>query len=126
MLPNAEIVKDTDAIKRDLGDYSILAYGTIEGNLWLQEYKDSYPFVVEKDKIIADETYEGYDMVIISAMPNPQNYKNPLIIYTAQDAKNIIGINYIFHGPTDYMIAKDGVELHSGFYEKNEGTWSFK
>ena len=32
----------------------------------------------------------------ISAMPNPQNYKNPLVIYTAQDAKDIVGINNVF------------------------------
>lgn len=126
LFPKAEIVKDTDAINRDFGDYLILAYGTIEGNLWLQEYKDIFPFTVEEDKIIADETYEDSGMVMISAMPNPQNYKSPLVIYTAQDAKDIIGINNVFHGPTDFTIVKDGRELHSGFYDKNEGTWSFK
>ena len=59
-------------------------------------------------------------------MPNPQNYKSPLVIYTAQDAKDIIGINNVFHGPTDFIVAKDGEELHSGFYDKNEETWRFK
>lgn len=122
----AEIIKDTEAINRDLGDYIILAYGTIEGNVWLQEHKDIFPFKVEEDKIIADKNYEDSGMVMISAMPNPQNYKSPLVIYTAQDAKDIIGINNVFHGPTDFIIAKDGEELHSGFYDKNEETWSFK
>lgn len=59
-------------------------------------------------------------------MPNPQNYKNPLVIYTAQDAKDIVGINKVFHGPTDCVISINGKELYSGFYEKNKEIWSFK
>ncbi|MDR7855968.1 DUF4932 domain-containing protein [Tissierella sp.] len=124
--PKAEIINDTDAVTLDLSDYIILAYGTMEGNLWLEEHKDIFPFKVEEDKIIADKTYEDTGMIMISAMPNPQNYKNPLLIYTAQDAKDIIDINSIFHGPTDYIVAKDGEELHSGFYNKDKETWSFQ
>jgi len=64
-------------------------------------------------------------MIMISAMPNPQNYKNPLVIYTAQDSEDIIEINNVFHGPTDFIISKDGEELYSGFYDKNKENWSF-
>lgn len=124
--PKAETIKDTEAITRDLGEYIILAYGTIEGNMWLQEHKDTFPFKVEEDKIIADKTYEEIGMIMISAMPNPQNYKNPLLIYTAQDAKDIIDINSIFHGPTDYIVAKGEKELQSGFYNKDKETWIFQ
>lgn len=123
--PNAEMIKDTEALNRDLGDYTIIAYGTFEGNTWLQEHKDSFPFKVEEDKITADKVYGDTGMIMISAMPNPQNYKNPLVIYTAQDSEDIIEINNVFHGPTDFIISKDGEELYSGFYDKNKENWSF-
>jgi len=32
-----------------------------------------------------------------------------MFIYTAQEAENIVGINEIFHGPTDYLIVKNHV-----------------
>lgn len=97
----------------------------MEGNLWLDKYKDSFPFIIEKDKIIADKSFEGTGMVVITAMPNPQNYKKPLLIYTAQESNDVLGINQIFHGPTDFVIAKGQEEIHSGYYQKNQGKWTF-
>jgi len=123
--PSAEIIKDVDALDRELGNYFILAYGTMEGNLWLKHYKETFPFRLETDKIIANSTYQGTAQILISAMPNPQNYKNPLLIYTAQEAKDIININNTFHGPTDYVITKAGEEIYSGFYDKEKKIWSF-
>lgn len=123
--PNAEIINDTEAIKRDLGDYVVIAYGTLEGNAWLRNHKDSFPFKVEPHIIVADKEYEDSGLVMISAVPNPQNFENPLLIYTAQEANDIVNINNVFHGPTDYVIAKDGKELSSGFYVKNKEIWSF-
>ena len=64
-------------------------------------------------------------MVMISALPNPYNYKKPLIIYTAQDVKDILYINNVSHGSTDYIILKDEKKLYSGSYDKNKEFWSF-
>ncbi len=122
----AEIVEDIEALNRDLGDYIIVVYGTMEGNLWLDKYKDSFPFKIESDKIKADKVYEDTNLVLITAMPNPHNFENPLVIYTAQRAEDILRINEVFHGPTDYIIAKNYEEIYSGFYNKDKEKWTFQ
>lgn len=124
--PQGEVIDDIKALERDLGDYIVVAYGTMEGNLWLDNYKDSFPFKVEEDKIEADKTYEDTGLRLITAIPNPQNHKNPLVIYTAQKAEDIVGINEIFHGPTDYVIVKNYEEISSGFYVKDKEKWTFE
>jgi hypothetical protein len=45
-------------------------------------------------------------------------------IYTAQRAEDIVGINNVFHGPTDYVIARGTDRLEEDFYEKRDGEWS--
>jgi len=122
--PQAEIMKDADALKKDLSNYFIIAYGTINGNLWLDHYKNVFPVQINADNIMADKEYIGTDLSFISALPNPQNYKNPLLVYTAQKSEDIL--HRILHGPTDYVIAKDIKELHSGNYDKNKDKWTFK
>lgn len=126
LYPNAKIINDTDALKMDLGNCIIKAFGTMDGNLWLSKYKDSFPFRIEDDKIIADKTYEGTGLKFITAMPNPQNYKNPLIIYTAQEAKDIINITNIFHGPADFDVIKNNEVIYSGYYRKDKEKWTFQ
>ncbi len=103
----------------------IIAYGTIEGNAWLRKHKDTFPFKIEDNMITADKIHENTGMIMISALPNPYNYKKPLIIYTAQDAKDILYINNVSHGSTDYIILKDEKKLYSGSYDKNKELWSF-
>jgi hypothetical protein len=47
------------------------------------------------------------------------------LIYTAQKAEDIPGINSVFHGPTDYVIAEKLKILHSGDYKKDNKGWIF-
>lgn len=123
--PEAELVDDVDALERDLSNYVIIAYGTMEGNLWLNHYKETFPFKINDDSIKAQSDYDGANLTFITAMPNPQNYKKPLLIYTAQKSGDIVDINSIFHGATDYIIAKDAEEVYSGFYSKDKEKWTF-
>jgi hypothetical protein len=123
--PEAELVDDIDALERDLSNYTIIAYGTMKGNLWLNHYKETFPFEINDDSIRANNDYDGANLTFITALPNPQNYKNPLLIYTAQKSDDIVDINSIFHGATDYIIAKDFEEVYSGFYSKDNEKWTF-
>ena len=122
---SAKLLTDSEALTQELGDCVIIAYGTMDGNLWLKHYKDTFPFRIENDRIMVDKSYEGTDLEFISALPNPQNRKRPLLVYTAQKAEDLLKINTVFHGPTDYILAKDEEELCSGFYYKKDGVWSF-
>jgi hypothetical protein len=97
----------------------------MEGNLWLNHYKETFPFKINDDSIKAQSDYDGANLTFITAMPNPQNYKKPLLIYTAQKSDDIVDINSVFHGATDYIIAKDAEEVYSGFYSKDKEKWTF-
>lgn len=124
--PDSEIFTDEEALQKDLSNKMIIAYGTISGNKWLAKYSSQFPFTIEADRVIADDIYEGDDLKLISALPNPQNPDNGLVVYTAQKPQDIIGINSIYHGPTDYVVFSESQDiLSSGNYAKTENGWSF-
>lgn len=122
---DGKIITDKDSIEADLSGNTIIAYGTMEGNLWLSKYKETFPFKIEPDKVVADTTYEGKGYKYICGFKNPQNENNPVLIYTAQSASDIAGINSIFHGPTDYVIAKGDEIIKSGNFVREDGKWSY-
>jgi hypothetical protein len=123
--PESPIITDVEAIKRELSEYSLIVFGTMEGNQWLKENSSIFPFKIEPDGIVADTVYEGADLRFISAWPNPQNPERGLLVYTAQQAKDIIRINSVFHGPTDYVVAKERSIIKAGNYNKKKKYWSF-
>ncbi|MFQ5983206.1 MAG: hypothetical protein ACE5KS_07520, partial [Woeseiaceae bacterium] len=45
--------------------------------------------------------YTGEDLRFITAWPNPQNPEKGVVMYAAQRAQDVVGINAVFHGPTD-------------------------
>ena len=49
-----------------------------------------------------------------------------MVIYTAQRARDVIGINGVFHGPTDYVVARGSTVLQSGTYTAKTGRWVFQ
>ncbi len=118
------IVTDKKALKLELSRYSVVAYGTTEGNLFIARYVSEIPIQVGPDKIVADRAYEGTNLRLISAWPNPKNPERGMVFYTAQRPEDVPGINNVFHGPTDYVIARGTQRLTSANYDKKGGAWS--
>lgn len=46
-----------------------------------------------------------------------------MVLYTSQKAEKVVGINSVFHGPTEWMIAKDKSILGKGAYKKEDNEW---
>ncbi len=123
---DCKVFTDEQALQEDLSDRMIVAYGTLQGNSWLLKYSDGFPFMVTENRITADKEYEGNDMRFISALPNPANSDNALLVYTAQKAEDILEINNLFHGPTDYVLFRGSEDvILEGNYLKTEQGWSF-
>ncbi|MHC4120956.1 MAG: hypothetical protein ACYSWO_25990 [Planctomycetota bacterium] len=120
------VVTDKKALKLELSRYSIVAYGTIEGNLFIARHIAEMPIEIKSDRIIAERVYEGTDLRLISAWPNPNNPERGMVFYTAQQPQDVVGINSIFHGPTDYVIARGTEALASANYDKKSLTWSLE
>lgn len=122
---NYEIITDTTALKSDLSNKNIIVYGTPKGNLWLDKFIDYLPITIENDKIIADKEYQGSNLRLITIWLNPLNKNKKLLIYTAQQDKDVSGINTVFHGPTQYVIASGKNILQASYYSNKEGIWIF-
>lgn len=120
----AILLADTVALTTDLSEYAIVAYGTIESNLFLKQYASSFPFRIDQ-VVYADKEYTEKDIKLISCVPNPLNPEKGMSIYTALSNKNIKDINKVFHGNEDYILFLDHETIISkGFYNKN-GEWTF-
>jgi len=122
---NNPLMTDKEALARDLSKHAVVMYGTKEGNLLLAKFIGELPVTIEQDKILADKVYEGENLRFITAWPNPYNQNRGFLIYSAQKAIDIPGINSVFHGPTDYVIAQERKVLHSGDYKKDKEGWKF-
>ncbi len=122
---DSPILTDKEALNRDFSSNALVIYGTPKGNLWLSQILTKLPVRIESDRIVAETVYQGDHLRFITAWPNPQNPKRGMVIYTAQKAEDIIGINSLFHGPTDYVVAKGMQSLKAANYKKQNGQWSF-
>ena len=123
---NRQIITDNEALERDLSSNLVIAYGTHSGNRWLARHIDELPVRIEADQIVADKAYEGTNLRFITAWPNPDNPERPVVIYTAQRAKDIVKINAVFHGPTNYVVARGQQVLHAGNYVRQDGKLAFE
>ena len=116
---------DTTALKTDLTEYGITAYGTIESNLFLKQHAASFPFRIENQTIYADQEYTDKNTKLITCLPNPFNPEKGMNIYTALSNKSIKGINSVFHGREDYILfLNQSYIIKNGKYDKNE-KWEF-
>lgn len=119
------LIPDTVALKTDLSDCGLIVYGTIESNLFLKEQESRLPFKIEGTTVITDQAYSELGLRFITCLPNPQNKKLGMVIYTAVSDKDIPEINNVFHGPEDYILFIDRNRIiKKGFYKKDD-KWTF-
>ncbi len=114
------ILTDEEALKQDLSNHSLMVFGTMTGNLWLDKHKDSLPFHIDTDKITVDETpVPGDHLRLITAWPNPQDSSKGMAIYTAQEATDILGSYDVPIWWADYVVAVDKNVIKSGNYARS-------
>lgn len=125
-IPVDLVIPDTLALKLNLKDYAIFCYGSIDGNLWLKSKIKDLPLQIYQDKVIASKAYNQSNLKIISTWKNPDNPEKFIIIYTAQNSEQILDFN-IFHGPNNYVIANDKLEvIEKGDYRYKDGKFYIK
>ena len=117
------LCSDSAALGMDLSDYSIMVYGTIKSNLFLNKYKETFPFKISGNTILTDKKQEGTRLRIIACLPNPTNNKRGMMVNTSTSNRNIKGVSNPF---TDDFIVFEDIEniLQHGSFKKGE-TWSF-
>ena len=121
------LIPDSIALNKSLSEYGIVCYGTIESNLFLSKYKETFPFQIKDNTLFADKEYRDPNLRFITCLPNPQNFENGMIIYTALTNANVLGINNYHHGDLDYHIfGGDQKVLSEGRYvDRKSIPWKF-
>ena len=123
-LRNGLLLADTTALKTDLSDYGISAYGTIESNLFLKHYASTFPFKIENQTIYADKEYTDPNIRLFSCLPNPYNSETGMFICTAI-SNNVFQNSVFISADVDYILLVDSENVLSrGFYKK-DGKWEF-
>jgi len=120
----AVLYSDTTALKTDLSDKWIMAYGTMESNLYLKMLSNLFPFKIEADTIFTDQKFVGQNLRLITCVPNPQNNRRGMLINTATQNQSLKGV--MVPERADYLVFEDISELlQVGSYVKEDGQWEF-
>jgi hypothetical protein len=123
-LRNGLLLADTTALKTDLSDYGISAYGTIESNLFLKKYADILPFRIENGTIYADKEYIDPNLRLIFCVPNPHNPEIGMIVFTAI-SNNAYQNSMMISMDSDYLLLLDSENILSKGFFKKDGKWEF-
>ena len=118
--PQPNVISDKEALKMDLSEFHIIARGTMDGNLWLKKYKATFPFSIYQKKVVVDKVYSGNKLRLISVAPHPYNKNKGLLIYTAQNTFETLGIDNVTHGNNDFTLVRRNSRLGSGNYENEK------
>tara|TARA_R110002096_G_C14580788_1_gene721284 strand:+ start:30 stop:1775 length:1746 start_codon:yes stop_codon:yes gene_type:complete len=108
--PDAPMLVGDGTVETDLADRNLTVYGSIEGHPWLQKYAGRLPFQFEDGAVtIAGERFKGKRLSVILAMKHPESPELRAVVYASQNVQNLVGINAVFHGPTEWLVV-DGTE----------------
>jgi hypothetical protein len=116
-------IDDTTALRKDLGNYNLLVIGTPWGNKFLEKYITLLPIKMTRERLIAQNNYEGKGYAFITGWINPFNFSNVMVIYTAQNPDDLINFTWIPRGNTDYQIVRDLITLKAADYKRYHNIW---
>ncbi len=117
-VPDSLYIADTIALKRDLSNFNITCYGSVNGNLWTQKYIKEIPIEITSEYIKTSVKYERNNLRCITSWFNPKRVGFYVRFYTSQKSVGMLNINSVNHGMTNYVIANEKKEsLEYGNYE---------
>ncbi len=119
-LPDSLIIPDTIALVSNLQHKNVVCVGSVNGNLWTKKNLANFPIEITPNYIKAKAKHEGDNLSLITSWFNGKSEAKYVCFYTAQKSEGIIHINYIFHGPTSYVIAgEDHKAIEKGNFKFN-------
>ncbi|WP_419699792.1 DUF4932 domain-containing protein [Mucilaginibacter sp. NFX135] len=122
----AKVVADTTALKMDLSGYNLSVWGTPKGNKFLQKYFDQIPLLIEDNRIIGENIYEGTGYGILIGWVNPLNKDKVMAIYTGQSPADVVDFDNIPNGSGNYHIFNNKITLKQSTFSRLGGIWFAK
>ena len=114
LLPDSKIITDDEALKSDLTNVDIIAFGTPWGNSFITKPIQEMPIIITKEKIVAGDEFLGSNFKAIFSWMNPQNYARSMTLYTGQKAESIIDIISIRNNSKSFYIVKNSQVVKIG------------
>jgi hypothetical protein len=80
---------------------------------------------------VGGQRFTGKDLLLIACRPHPGDRDLPVLLYTAASDDLIVNANSVFHGPTDWVVARRGLTgfevIGKGdFRRTRDGTWRLR
>lgn len=101
----------------------IILYGSPPSNPFLSTFLQKNHLQVTPTGIsVAGKHFTGDHLVLIACRPHPTDMYHGVLVYTAARDADLIGVNSLFHGPTDWVVAN---RLPNGTFE-TIATGNFK
>jgi hypothetical protein len=95
---------------------TLLVWGTRAHPL-LRAHGKELPFAWDgKTARVDGRTFSGERLRVIAAIRNPADRARTAVLYTAARAADLVGINSVFHGPTEWVVADGDRPLASGSF----------
>jgi len=126
------VYPDTAVSERMLKEHSLILYGPVGENSVADRMRDYFPFsfsgstLVRGSRRLTDRPWR-----LIFIVPNPYNAQHYVLVYTAAEAQNVVGINLLGHpnftrgDTTDYVLADGSGNVERGYFEKEDYVrWS--
>jgi hypothetical protein len=99
----------------DLEKNGLVLYGTPASNSVLAKLIEGFGWKVEDRRIaLGARVFEGEDLALIACQPHHADPKLAVVIYTSAKSAVLDGINSVFHGGTDWLVAR---KLANGKFE---------
>ncbi len=119
--PKAPFLVGESTLADEAKKQNLLVYGTVAEHPWLKQHADRLPFQFEKGAVtIAGERFEGKRLSVILAMKHPESPELRAVVYASQDAQNLVGINSVFHGPTEWLVVDGAKALGQGAFPETQ------
>ncbi|MBN2290299.1 MAG: hypothetical protein JXQ83_13275 [Candidatus Glassbacteria bacterium] len=123
------VYPDTAVAEKTLRERSLILYGPVGENSVADRMRDSFPFSFSGSGLIsASGTITPRPWRLIFIVPNPFNTSQYVLVYTAAEAQDVVGINLLGHpnftrGDTsDYVLASGSGIVRKGFFDKEDNT----
>ncbi len=127
IIPNSQVVTDSQAINMDSSNQNVFTIGNQDNNIWIKNNLHYFPFQVLDTQIITDTSYNGTDMLLTSCMPNPGNNSKAWFFMLGQTNKSYNCLETADPGfvQSDWAVLDTNGAIASGNYLKNEDRWKF-
>jgi hypothetical protein len=116
--------------EEDLSTRSLILYGTPRSNPVLARMLKGFGWRVAVDGIrLGGRRFDGRGLALIACQPHPRDEKKAVTVYAAGRDEDLVNLNSLFHGPTDWIVARHVgggrfVEVASGDFPRDaKGRW---